>query len=545
MIKLNSMKFIKYLSLFAIIILTNTGCKKWMDINSSPANPQEVQPEVLLPPMLYQMANGTASDYGGYLFKYLQYCSNQNADVIWEKHGYEAAVDFSAVMWRMTYVNLGPNLEEMIKKSDAQQKYIYAGIGMAMKAWSFQLLSDYHGPIILDEAYDQTKLHFTYQDQPDVYARVREWCYKSLEYLNRTDGKDDPNTLKGVSGDLIYKGDVTKWKKFIYGLLALQYSHLVNKPEFKASYADSVIKYTEQAMMFANEGEDAMVSFNGTIAADANPMGVMNSGNILNYTATTARITGRISTPLLKLLTGGVRGTALVDADVTNPTLDPRIKAMITACSDGIYRGVVPTYGDPATTKRIPHILGSVAAPYPGKYIFADKALYPLMTYSQLQFARAEALLLKGGRTTEAYQAYLNGIDGHMDFVNRYGLNGGSAGMTISALQIAAYKASSEVAPTPLSLTIADIMGQKYIAQWGWGGVEQWCDLRKYHYDPNVFRTYYVLTAGELYPVNTGRFAYRVRPRYNSEYIWNKDELFKWGGLNNDYHTQETWFSKP
>jgi hypothetical protein len=537
------MKFIKYPFLLFILILTGTGCRKWMDINSSPANPQEVNPEVLLPPMQYQMANGTASDYGGYLFKYIQNCSNQNADAIWEKHGYEAAVDFSAVMWRMTYVNLGPNLEEMIKKADAQQKYIYAGIGMAMKAWSFQLLTDYHGPIILDEAYDQTKLHFTYQDQPEVYARVRQWAYKALEYFDRTDNKDDLNTLKGVTGDQIYKGDVTKWRKFIYSMLALQFSHLVNKTE-KMAYMDSVIKYTEPNMTFANEGENPMVFFNGIIAADANPMGVLNSGNILNYTATTARITGRISQPILKLLTGGVRGTAVVDAGVASPTNDPRIKAMLTPCPDNIYRGVVPTFGDPATTKRIPHLLGSVAAPYPGKYIFADKALYPLMSYSQLQFARAEAYLIKG-KTSEAYTAYLAGIDGHMDFINRYGLNGGSAGMNITPAQIAAYKASSEVAPNAASLTTADIMGQKYIAQWGWAGVEQWCDIRKYHYDPAVFRTFYVLTASELYPVNGGKFAYRVRPRYNSEYIWNKEELAKWGGLNNDYHTQETWFSKP
>ncbi|NCI50442.1 SusD/RagB family nutrient-binding outer membrane lipoprotein [Sediminibacterium roseum] len=536
------MKFIKYLFISAII-LSSASCKKWMDINTSPANPQEVNPEILLPPMQYQMANGTASDYGGYLFKYIQYCSNQNADAIWEKHGYEAATDFSGVMWRMTYVNLGPNLEEMIKKSVTQQKYIYAGIGMAMKAWSFQILTDYHGPIILDEAYDQTKLHFTYQEQDKVYEKVREWSYEALAFLNRTDGKDDPNMLKGVTGDQIYKGDVSKWKKFVYGLLAQQYSHLVNKADFKTKYADSVIKFTD--LSFANESEDPMVFFNGTIAADANPMGVLNSGNILNYNATTARVTGRISTPILKALTGGLRGTALVDVTAASPTYDPRLTRMLTACPDGVFRGVIPTYGDPATTKRIPHILGSVSAPYPGKYIFADKALYPLMSYSQMQFIRAEALLIKGGREAEAYQAYINGIDGHMDFINRYGLNGGSSGMTITPAQIAAYKAGTEVAPNAASLTIADIMGQKFIAQWGWAGVEQWCDLRKYDYSAAIFKTYYQLTGSEIYSVNNGNYVHRVRPRYNSEYVWNKDELAKWGGLNNDYHTQKMWFSKP
>jgi len=88
-------------------------------------------------------------------------------------------------------------------------------------------------------------------------------------------------------------------------------------------------------------------------------------------------------------------------------------------------------------------------------------------------------------------------------------------------------------------------MGQKFIAQWGWAGLEQWCDLRKYHYDPTIFKTYYVITGGEIDTRNLGKLAYRFRPRYNSEYVWNRQELEKWQGLNIDYHTYELWFSKP
>jgi len=102
--------------------------------------------------------------------------------------------------------------------------------------------------------------------------------------------------------------------------------------------------------------------------------------------------------------------------------------------------------------------------------------------------------------------------------------------------------ASSEVAQNAAALTIADIMQQKYIAQWGWAGTETWCDLRKYHYDPTVFRTYYQIPAATLI---YGKYAYRNRPRYNSEYVWNAAELAKWGGLAANYNTLEMWFSQP
>jgi hypothetical protein len=44
---------------------------------------------------------------------------------------------------------------------------------------------------------------------------------------------------------------------------------------------------------------------------------------------------------------------------------------------------------------------------------------------------------------------------------------------------------------------------------------------------------------------NNGRLAYRIRPRFNSEYVWNLDELIRIGGTTADYHTKETWFSLP
>jgi hypothetical protein len=261
---------------------------------------------------------------------------------------------------------------------------------------------------------------------------------------------------------------------------------------------------------------------------------------------------GRISQPIVDLLSGGVRGTASPDTLKSNTTglttsTDPRLSRMLTPSPDSVYRGITPTMGEvnAQATKKVPHVLGSVAAPYTGKYLFADKARFVLMSYSQLQFARAEAHFVKG-QLVPAYDAYIKGIDGHMDFVNKYGLTSGtSTYAAITAAQIATYKASDEVAQNPAELTIADIMGQKFIAQWGWAGIEQWNDLRKYHYDTTVFRTYYLISGNEIDVRNLGQLVYRVRPRYNSEYVWNRDELTKWGGLDINYHTYELWFSKP
>ena len=86
-------------------------------------------------------------------------------------------------------------------------------------------------------------------------------------------------------------------------------------------------------------------------------------------------------------------------------------------------------------------------------------------------------------------------------------------------------------------------MSQKYIAQWAWGHNELWMDMRRYHYtdiDPvsgtQVFRGFTPPTV--LYPDNGGKIVQRIRPRYNSEYVWNRPGLDAIGGLALDYHTE-------
>ena len=42
-----------------------------------------------------------------------------------------------------------------------------------------------------------------------------------------------------------------------------------------------------------------------------------------------------------------------------------------------------------------------------------------------------------------------------------------------------------------------------------------------------------------------GKLVQRIRPRYNSEYVWNIPALTVIGGLALDYHTKPTWIIQP
>lgn len=533
-------KYIIMLLCFAGL-MTVAGCKKFLDINKNPSNPQVPKAEIMIPRIIFQMANGTSQDYMQ-LFKVIQFWSSAIADDTFEKHGMPGTgSDVTGVVWRMNYADLGLNVEDMIKDGITNKKYEYAGIGYAIKAWSFQMTTDLYGEIILDEAFtDPNKLTFRYQYQRDVYERVREWSALAIKYLEMKSPMDYSGSLAGPSGDFMYRGDVSKWKKFVYGNLALHYSHLINKPNFASTYADSVLKYVD--LSFANNSEDATVKFTASNSEDSNVFGPLTGDFFSVLNANNARV----SSTILALLTGGVRGVPAVDPV---GSVDPRLSRLLTPTvvagtppTSGVYKGNIPTKGTvaPGTTA---HVFGPPTgistAPYAGKYLFSNTSEYVIMSYTQMLFAKAEALFIKGDKAN-ALTAYQLGIRSHMTFVNTYGKAGNT---TIQPAEIEAYMTSTEVAQTENALKISDIMNQKYIAQWGWAGLEQWCDLRKYHYDPAVFTQYYQLSGTEFATNNGGKYAYRFRPRYNSEFAWNRSELDKWGGLASNYNTLETWFS--
>ena len=216
------------------------------------------------------------------------------------------------------------------------------------------------------------------------------------------------------------------------------------------------------------------------------------------------------------------------------------------------YRGVdinQGQFGALTVPQRPRNFFGYVASPAtgsPSRYIFADRSKLPAMTYSELQFIKAEAAL-KLGNQAIALTAYTNAIRSHFQFVNDRGAEAGNPN-AIATTTRDSFLASPNI--VPVTLTLSHILSQKFIALWGWGHNELWMDMRRYHYtDPDsisgtqVFRGFTPPTT--LYTDNVGQVVERIRPRFNSEYVWNRDALDAIGGLATSYHTKEMWITQP
>jgi Starch-binding associating with outer membrane len=530
------MNFLKYTIIIVFAGIMTTSCNDFLAINTNPNVPQEAPAHALLPPMFQNAARALHFD-SRFIGKYNQWYFQNTAANTWDLHGYDAGSDNCGEVWRQHYWAIGKNVDLMITDATARNIPQYIAIGYALRAWGWQAIADVYGDAILKQAWDATRNTFDYDSQEEIYKEVDRLCDLALTQVDLK-GTADPNL---AAADQFYGGDMTKWKRFINGIKARNAHRLTNK----ASYdADKVIALCDASL--SSNSDNATVPFLGSVADDANFMGTLRN-NHSNF---------RQSAYIVSLLDG------------TNPVMmgarDPRLRLMLApSATDTIVRGAT---NNVTTAANIPNLWGtytvytaagtpataavSANAGVKGRYLFHDLARHPIMIYSEIQLIKAEAAFRKGDKTT-ALVAYKNAIGAHVDFTLPYA-NLGSSNLIIpiSAAQKTALLADTRIVPTVAdSLTMDRIMAQKYIALWGWGLIETWNDLRRFHYGADMYKGQPVFSGFKLPTIfataNLGKPAYRVRPRYNSEYIWNLDALKKIGGDLGSFHTTELWFTKP
>lgn len=470
------------------LMLLNTSCKKYLDINDDPYLPQTAPPNTYLPNILYSMAEGEMFD-SRYLACYTQNWNWISANYNYDLHGSRLGVP-SANQLTQTFRNhywvVGSDINQMLIQAGKAGFGGYEGIGNVCKAWSWQVVTDGYGELAFNQAWDNTRTKFDYDPQKEIYAGIHTLADNAIAQLD-AGGKVDP---KLASWDLMYNGDLSKWKKFAYAVKARLEIHKSNKPSFNA---DKVIEYVDKS--FASSAEHSAVKFAGTDGNTSSFFGI-NRGNYNSY---------RPGMAIVNLLNG----------KIFTGVVDPRVSLMFNAHTDGSYRGIAPGVGDTAVLKA-PRMYN--------KYLFKNDAAFPLISYAELQFIKAEAAFKKPNKVL-AYTAFLEGIKAHMIFTG------------VSTANMNTYLASTAVPQTSGALTLRDILSQKYIATFM--NNETWSDLRRNNYDPLLYPSYIV--PASLKTENNGKLVERLVYIQFSEFDWNIESIIKQGADQPDYHTRKLW----
>ena len=542
---------IKYLLVISALIIMGVSCSKKID--DAYANPNydvKVAPEGLLPQIVASMAgnygaHGPMNDIR-YIGAYVQNFAYANTLSNFDRMGY-TNTDVAQSFWRSHYYDIGQNNVRMIAWAIENKQWDYAGVGKAIFAWSWLNLTTYHGEVVLKEAFNTDQITFQYDKQEDVYTEVRKLSHEALSYLNKT-GDNASQTSLAKGDAFFYKGDVSKWKKFVYGVLARSFNHLTNKADYKA---DSVLFYTNLAMKESTD--DGLVKFTASLVSATNNM----------FGPFRANLGGASTTSPTAIRQGAYIANLMSGANSAFPGVaDPRAIYILRLNANNTFKGVEPNRGQavlaandrPENFHGVAQITANNTAPANDlncRFIFRNDAPFPVMTATEISFMRAEAAFLKGDRAT-ALVAYKDGIAKHFDLLMNYYNTNVPAASLLTATIKANFLADPKVVPAnAANLTLSMIMLQKYIAMFGYGTFETWTDMRRYHYvdldkttGKQVFTDFVAPSGTGLFEDNGGKLVYRMRPRFNSEYVWNINELGRIGATQLDYHTKEQWFSQ-
>lgn len=590
------------ISFILLMVLGFSSCTDtWLNVNKNVDAPDTVDPVLRLAPVLASY-EGIAYDLRA-VAPMVEYFGGPSTYVstFGVQHTYFAGSDAGGECWRMSYWLQGMNLENIINDGRTSGQFRYAGIGLTIKAYSWHTLASLHGDLPVKDAYVPGLLSHNYDSQEYAFSRIRAWAKEAIAEFEKTDNTAYPTTL--ATADLIYKGDAAKWKKLAYAVLAKNYIAMAKK---NTAYLDSAIICADKS--FVSASDDANMVFQATgVSTTSNFFGVLRANLANSFTQSdyiTQVLTGNIPN---YNSSGGVEGLSSYQMVTDTATLDPRAILLLgtldtmqvdqTKIKKGTYR-FTGTKMDNAVACNFWGLTSSptVTTSGTGRWLYRDDAPWPLASYAEIQFIKAEALYLKGQKSA-AYDAFKLAVSGHMDFVKRLIVTGtpvrNSAGKQtsvigdkITAARFAAlatdYMNSKFVNNLPLAdFSLSHIMMQKYVALFPWS-LDTWNDMRRYHYDlvvgtggvpvtgtswtadvtyhkldSNPDRVYkgFFLPAADVIDrrrkfatTNLGSPCYRLRPRYNSEYMWNLPSLKTLtpiAGNADNYQCSMPWFSIP
>jgi hypothetical protein len=231
------------------------GCKKFLDVNENPNNPDQAAPNLLLPTVeasIGQIVGNSFQVYGNFWAQY--WTQNPSASQYRTIEQYRLSSTAFDRPWITIYRNSLQNAQTIIE-SDVPNTERIKGIAYILKAYTFQLATDAFGDIPLSEALQGNEFrspHF--EPQRVVYDSIFNYIDKGVALINTT------NAVSPGAQDMIFQGDASRWLQFANTLRLRAYLRLSQIQPERARAGISAL-YTAGASFLT---EDASIAYTST-----------------------------------------------------------------------------------------------------------------------------------------------------------------------------------------------------------------------------------------------------------------------------------------
>lgn len=447
------MKKIVYIIL--AVFLVNTSCnsdKTLEELSVDPNDPVTVKPTLILTAAQTSILGEFGYNWDRYAGTFVQtFAGNHSTGVDADRYNLNSS-DFEGNFLRMYsrgFIDCKKLIEEL---GPAEEAWQHVGVAKILMATGLGALTTIYGDIPYSEAFTDA-LNPKYDSQEEIYNTVLTLLEEGIADLDKTSGIDlGPE-------DLVYGGDVDKWKGAAYTLLARYTNHFSKKGSYDT---DKVLGYVASAKatgMSSNAGNYIM-NHDDQDSNWRNPWYNLYRNNLIIASENFMN--------------------SLLEYD--HGKKDPRVYAYFdTKSVNGADVGLVgKPNGDP-TSNAMYSPVG------PQGYYGKIESPQLIATYYELLFIEAEAKFSKGdaeGAATamaEAMQAQFDMVkqDAYQHASRYDGISLSDATAMIEGLWADYMINFGNGSPT--GLTIEKIMTEKYRAMFTLN-LETWNDLRRYDF---------------------------------------------------------------
>ena len=426
----------KILGVFAALTVVS-ACSDLTSINQNPNGPTDVPPPSILPNVIQTVVGGVNGVNslnirgGGLWVQYYAEIQYRDEDKYIVRSGTSGGWGF--------YSGALTDIQRMIVKGEASNTPNWSAVGRILKAYVYSVMTDAMGDLPYTEALrGDTILHPKYDTQQVIYDSLFALLDKANSEIDLT-----PGAVGFESGDLLYGGDMAKWKKFGNSLRLRLAVHLSNMDAAKAA-TQATTAVTNG--VFAVDGESAKLTYLSS-SPNRNPI----------YNDAQGRDDYGMSKTFVDSLTSWADPRLPVFAQLNNDTI----------VANRTYRGLQNGLNDGAGPALF------YISRYGARWRSTAAARMDLLSYSEVLFLEAEAAergWIPGG-SAQAATYYTGAITASNAM---YGVSAGTA----------AYLAQTKVKydSSALGATLAGHLQQIAYQKWTslfMQGMEAWTEVRR------------------------------------------------------------------
>jgi hypothetical protein len=253
------------ISIFLLVLLFSS-CEKWIDpsINTDPNNPKDVAMAQLIAPIEADLAYIVGGELARWDCMWMQQIAglqSQSADE--DIYNITESAVNNAWSWNL-YAPGMIDTKTLLDKAKATNSPHYSGVAKILMAYQLGVATDMWGNIPYSEALKGASNDFKpkFDSQQEIYNTIFTLLNEAITDLDSPTSLFDPDVE-----DLIYLGDLDKWRKTAYALKARYSLHLA-KRNGTTAYSNALAAV---ANAYTSNEDDFKFVF-GTAYNNANPI---------------------------------------------------------------------------------------------------------------------------------------------------------------------------------------------------------------------------------------------------------------------------------